>query len=126
MNSQGINDEQIVRLTSSTINLQPVESSSNDTRSSNKSELDTDNKCEKCLYASSTTHCPICGYALPPFVSKVKKMDKVDGTDADKSEWIKLEFLIYTDNPALDFKYSQQFAISKDGCYTQRIGSSGL
>jgi hypothetical protein len=65
MNSQGINDEQIVRLTSSTINLQPVESSSNDTRSSNKSELDTDNKCEKCLYASSTTHCPICGYVNP-------------------------------------------------------------
>jgi hypothetical protein len=23
-----------------------------------------------------------------PFVSKVKKMDKVDGTDADKSDWI--------------------------------------
>jgi hypothetical protein len=35
-----------------------------------------------------------------PFVSKVKKMDKVDGTDADKSEWIKLEFLMDSDNPA--------------------------
>jgi hypothetical protein len=35
-----------------------------------------------------------------PFVSKVKKMDKVDGPDADKSEWIKLEFLMYPDNPA--------------------------
>jgi hypothetical protein len=28
-----------------------------------------------------------------PFVSKAKKMDKVDGTDVEKSEWIKLEFL---------------------------------
>jgi hypothetical protein len=35
-----------------------------------------------------------------PFVSKVKKMDKVDGTDADKSEWVKLEFLMDPDNPA--------------------------
>jgi hypothetical protein len=25
-----------------------------------------------------------------PFVSKVKKMDKVDGPDEDKSEWINL------------------------------------
>jgi hypothetical protein len=60
----------------------------------------------------------------PPihFVSKVKKMDKVDGTDADKSERIKLEFLMDPDNPA--FKYSQQFSIFKDGCKFQRIGSS--
>jgi hypothetical protein len=35
-----------------------------------------------------------------PFVSKVKKMDKVDGPDADKSERIKLEFLMDPDNPA--------------------------
>jgi hypothetical protein len=35
-----------------------------------------------------------------PFASKVKKMDKVDVSDADKSEWIKLEFLMATDNPA--------------------------
>jgi hypothetical protein len=35
-----------------------------------------------------------------PFVSKVNKMDKVDGPDADKSEWIKLEFLMDPDNPA--------------------------
>jgi hypothetical protein len=41
-----------------------------------------------------------------PFLSKVKKMDKVDGTDADKSEWINLEFLMDPDNPALHFKYS--------------------
>jgi hypothetical protein len=35
-----------------------------------------------------------------PFVSKVKKVDKVDGPDAGKSEWIKLEFLMDPDNPA--------------------------
>jgi hypothetical protein len=35
-----------------------------------------------------------------PFVSQVKKADKVDGPDADKSEWIKLEFLMDPDNPA--------------------------
>jgi hypothetical protein len=46
----------------------------------------------------------------------MKKMDKVDGPDADKSEWIKLEFLMDSDNPALDSKYSRQFAIFKDGC----------
>jgi hypothetical protein len=40
-------------------------------------------------------------------------MDKVDGPDADKSEWIKLEFLMDPYNPAS--KYSRQFAISKDG-----------
>jgi hypothetical protein len=35
-----------------------------------------------------------------PFVSKVKKIDKVDGPDTDKSERIKLEFLMDPDNPA--------------------------
>jgi hypothetical protein len=63
--------------------------------------------------------------ALPPsvrenppilFVYKVKKMDKVDGTDTDKSEWIKLEFLMNPDNPALGSKYSWQFAIFINGC----------
>jgi hypothetical protein len=29
-----------------------------------------------------------------------KKMDKVDGPDEDKSEWIKLEFLMDPENPA--------------------------
>jgi hypothetical protein len=54
--------------------------------------------------------------SLPiPFVSKVKKMHKVDGADADKSEWIKLVFLMDPDNPALDSKYSQHFAIFRDG-----------
>jgi hypothetical protein len=43
----------------------------------------------------------------------VKKVDKVDGPDADKSEWIKLEFLMDPNNPAS--KYSQQFAFFKDG-----------
>jgi hypothetical protein len=46
----------------------------------------------------------------------VKKLDKIDGHDADKSEWIKLEFLMDPDNPALGSKYSRQFAIFKDGC----------
>jgi hypothetical protein len=46
----------------------------------------------------------------------VKKADKVDGPDADKSEWIELEFLMDPDNPASGSKYSRQFAIFKDGC----------
>jgi hypothetical protein len=53
----------------------------------------------------------------------MKKMDKVDGPDTDKSEWIKLEFFMEPDSP--DSKYSRQFAIFKDGCNTQRSGSSG-
>jgi hypothetical protein len=40
-------------------------------------------------------------------------VDKVDGPDADKSDWIKLEFLMDPDNPAS--KYFRQFAIFKDG-----------
>jgi hypothetical protein len=55
----------------------------------------------------------------------VKKMDRVDGTEADKSEWIKLKFLMDPDNPALDSKYYQQFDNFKDGCNTQMSGSSG-
>jgi hypothetical protein len=35
-----------------------------------------------------------------PFVSKLKKIHKVDETDMDKSEWIKLEFLMDPDNTA--------------------------
>jgi hypothetical protein len=59
---------------------------------------------------------PFCARESPPipFVSKVKKMDKVDGPDKDKSECIKLEFLMDLDNPA--FKYSQQFYIFKGAC----------
>jgi hypothetical protein len=47
----------------------------------------------------------------PPFL--LKTMDKIDGLDMDKSELIKLKFLMYPDNPA--FKYSQKFDIFKDG-----------
>jgi hypothetical protein len=69
-------------------------------------------------FSKSTTALPPSVRKNPPipFVSKVKKVEKVDGPDADKSEWIKLEFLMYPDNPALDSKYSRQFAIIKDGC----------
>jgi hypothetical protein len=35
-----------------------------------------------------------------PFVSKLKKMDKVDGPDKEKSESIKLQFLMEPDNLA--------------------------
>jgi hypothetical protein len=54
--------------------------------------------------------------ALPPvrFVSKVKKLNKVDGPDADKTELIKLEFFMVPDNPG--FKCSRYFSIFKDGC----------
>jgi hypothetical protein len=34
------------------------------------------------------------------FISKVNNMDKVYGTDADKNEWNKLEFIMDPDNPA--------------------------
>jgi hypothetical protein len=78
-------------------------------------------------FSKSSTALPLSVHENPPFLlfPRVKKMDKVDGTDADKSEWIKLEFLMDPDNPALDSKYSRQFTIFKDGCNTQRIGSSG-
>jgi hypothetical protein len=62
---------------------------------------------------------------LIPFVSKVKKIDKVDGHDTDKSESIKLEFLMDPDNPASGSKYSRQFSIFKDGCKCQSSRSSG-
>jgi hypothetical protein len=41
-------------------------------------------------------------------------MDKIDGPDADKSELIKLKFLMNPDNTAS--KYSRQFTIFKHGC----------
>jgi hypothetical protein len=47
------------------------------------------------------------------FCLQGEKMDKVDGSDADKSGWINLEFLMDPDNPAS--KYSQQFSIFKYG-----------
>jgi hypothetical protein len=63
--------------------------------------------------------------ALPPsvrenpphsFCFQGEEDGQVDGPDVDKSDWIKLEFLMDPDNPALDSKYSRQFSIFKDGC----------
>jgi hypothetical protein len=60
-------------------------------------------------FSKSSTALPpsVCENPLPPipFVSKVKETDKVDGTDVEKSEWIKLEFLMDPDSPASGFKY---------------------
>jgi hypothetical protein len=68
------------------------------------------------FFKSSATFPPFFRESLPnPFVSEVKKMHKV-GTDTNKAEWIKLEFLMDPDNPALGSKYYRQFAIFKDGC----------
>jgi hypothetical protein len=53
------------------------------------------------------------------FVSKVKKMEKVNGPETDKSEWIKLEFLMDPDNTAS--KYSQKSVTFKDGFLQKRI-----
>jgi hypothetical protein len=60
------------------------------------------------MFSKSTAALPpsVCENPPIPFVSKVKKVDKVDGPDADKSEWIKLKFLMDPDKPALDSKYS--------------------
>jgi hypothetical protein len=72
---------------------------------------------------SSALPSSVCESPFPPpipLVSKVKKMDKVDGSDTDKSDWIKLEFLINPDKPAVDFKDSRQFPIFKDRCNFQR------
>jgi hypothetical protein len=51
----------------------------------------------------------------------VKKADKVDGPDADKSELIKLEFLMDPDNPASNT--SDRLLFSR--LDAQRTGSSG-
>jgi hypothetical protein len=42
------------------------------------------------------------------------KMDKVDGLHVDKSEWIKFEFLMDSDNPASN--YSRHCINFKHGC----------
>jgi hypothetical protein len=47
------------------------------------------------------------------FAPKVKKMNKVDGLELDKSEWIKLEFFMDSVNPAS--KYYWYFVIFRDG-----------
>jgi hypothetical protein len=68
------------------------------------------------FYMSSAALPPsVCKNPSPiPFVSKVEKMDKIDGADADKCECIKLDFLIDPEIP--DSKYSQQFSIFKVEC----------
>jgi hypothetical protein len=48
-------------------------------------------------FSESATALPPSMRENPPpttFVSNVKKIDKVYGPEADKSEWIKLEFLM--------------------------------
>jgi hypothetical protein len=47
------------------------------------------------------------------YLFKVKKIEMFDGPDMNKSEWIKLEFFMDSDNPA--FNYSHQFANFKNG-----------
>jgi hypothetical protein len=53
-------------------------------------------------FPKSTSDLPPSVHENPPipFVSKVKKMDKVDWPDTDKYEWIKLEFFMDPDNSA--------------------------
>ena len=48
-----------------------------------------------------------------PFVSKTKKVES-DGMQADKTEYIKLDFFVEPENPASH--YSKEFLIFKDGC----------
>jgi hypothetical protein len=51
-------------------------------------------------FSKSAAALPLTVRENPPFLfSKVKKMDNVDGPDTDKSEWIKLEFLMDPYNP---------------------------
>jgi hypothetical protein len=56
-----------------------------------------------------------------PFLSKVKKMDKVYGPDTHKSEWIKLEFLMDPDIPESLTNYSRQFSIFMSRCSDEWI-----
>jgi hypothetical protein len=51
-------------------------------------------------------------------------MDKVDGHDVDKSEWIKLELFIDLDNQSFITSTSESLLSSRID--TQRSGSSGL
>jgi hypothetical protein len=44
----------------------------------------------------------------------MKKIDKVDVPDVDKSEWIKLELSMVLDKSPSGSKYSQHFALFKD------------
>jgi hypothetical protein len=65
----------------------------------------------------STALPPLCARTPPlpiHFVSKVKKMEKVDGPDPDKTEWINLEVAMDPENPASGSNYSQYFTIFND------------
>jgi hypothetical protein len=53
----------------------------------------------------------------------VKRVGKVDGLDADKTELIKLKFFMDPDNLTLVSKETGNFAISKDGCPEEWICS---
>jgi hypothetical protein len=57
---------------------------------------------EMSKYSNLPLLCLLLCVGTPPisFVSRVKKMDKLDCPSADKSEIIKLEFLMDPDNPA--------------------------
>jgi hypothetical protein len=55
----------------------------------------------------------------------VKKVDKVDGPDADKSEWIKLEFLMDPDQTTQLEAPSTHISLLSSRMDAQRIGSSG-
>jgi hypothetical protein len=61
------------------------------------------------FFKSSTALPPLVHKNPPPipFVSKLKKMEKADGPDADKSECIKLEFLMDPDNPVSKYSRSK-------------------
>jgi hypothetical protein len=58
-----------------------------------------------------------------PFVSKLKKMDKVNGPDARKTQYTKLEFFMGPDNAATEFKYSRNLVIFNDGTQRSRSGA---
>jgi hypothetical protein len=48
-----------------------------------------------------------------PFVSRAKKVE-TDGSEVDKTEYIKFDFFIDPENPASH--YSREFLVFKDGC----------
>jgi len=48
-----------------------------------------------------------------PFISKARKLENPE-ENADKTEFIRLEFLMDSNNPAT--KYGRHFVIFKDGC----------
>jgi hypothetical protein len=77
------------------------------------SQINPDNGC---VYFSRIFSCFAYSVCKTPnlLFFKVKNMENVDGPDADKSELIKLEFIMDPDNPTLDNNYSRNFVIFKD------------